>query len=554
MTTSIDPSTYKPRHAQSCPYQPGECHMSGVNSSTVADIIRRGCIPLIKFQDCVNGTLQPTLVESRSGLRYVALSHVWSGGLGNVNANSMFSCQLRQLRRLLQSIRENADDDLDRDRGSKKGAGMKRDLRAVFRLKPLPQQPVLLWIDTLCVPVGSENEQVRQMAIAQMAQIYVEAQCVLVVDPELQRMECKNLPDEELFASLLCSAWNSRSWTFQEACMARVFYVQFSDGYSVVDEKWHSFRNQLDKVTTSDATTSQAGAAVINMRQKLMSEVSQWFDTMPVMTKIRSHDTRTLMTNSEDWQNFVRVWNGLRTRSTTKSDDLYGIIAIMVDLTAYEILKLDPRERMKAILRSQSTLPLSFLYQDCARVHDADGRLTWAPSQIAGEPLDMNSGYMSLSGEGLSIEVHEQDATRYSWPQAYRFSSQQPLQASWSLHLAAEARRLSARLCLRSGDNVRSVTDSWLVLVNETMSNGQTTQQVRGALLSLIEADGSTSITTYICPLEITIEAPTDSGKEGEKFDGNDFSDHYLKAQSISLKRHVVKIETGTSAKQTMLH
>ncbi|KAL8809381.1 MAG: hypothetical protein Q9200_003469 [Gallowayella weberi] len=548
MTTSIDQSTYEPQHAGSCCTEASDCRMVGVCSSTVADIISRGRIPLVKFVERVDGTLQPEIIESGAGLRYVALSHVWSGGLGNVGANSMFSCQLRKLQRLLLKVRENGDDDLDRDRGSKKTAGLKRDFRATLRLKSLPQQPVLLWIDTLCVPVGSKNVQAQQMAIAQMAQIYVEAQCVLVVDPELQMMESKDLPDVELFASVLCSAWNSRSWTFQEACMARVFYVQFSDGYSVVDEKWHNFQENLDRETPSDLVTPYTGGAVANVRQQLMIDVSEWFATMPVMTKIRSYDARTLMTKSKDWENFIRVWNGLRTRSTTKSDDLYGIIAIMVDLTAYEILKLDPRERMKAILRSQSTLPLSLLYQDCTRFHDAEGRPLWAPFEIGTGRLHPSSGYMRLDDAGLHINVDEQSAARYSWPQVYCFSTQQPLQASSNIRLANDASRLCARLCLPSGAKVSSLTSSWLILVsNETTSHGLITKVVRGALLSLSGANESTLLTEYICPLEITIVASLRSTEEYEKFWQND-SHSFLRGQSIPFESNTIKIETGTLA------
>lgn len=56
----------------------------------------------------------------------------------------------------------------------------------------------------------------------------------------------------------------------------------------------------------------------------------------------------------------------------------------MVDLSAYEILRLNPKERMKAILRSQSTLPLPLLYQDCPKIGDFEGKPLWAPSEIEG--------------------------------------------------------------------------------------------------------------------------------------------------------------------------
>ncbi|KAI4108555.1 MAG: hypothetical protein L6R37_000991 [Teloschistes peruensis] len=378
--------------------------MVGVSSARVAECIKGGHIPLIKFQELSDGILQPEVVEFRSDLRYVALSHVWSGGLGNVEANSMFSCQLRKIHDLLQTIQDNGDDDLDRDKGPRKLQGSKRDVKELLGIH-IRRPPVLLWMDTLCVPVGQQHVAMRQKAIAQMAQIYVQAQCVLVLDPELPNIRFEGLPREQIFASVLCSAWNSRSWTLQEACMARVFYVQFADGYYILDREWHDFMKGLTAAVDFDSGESAFRGFRGEMRDNLMLEVSDWYRQMPVMTKIRSYDSRTLMTKSEDWQNFSRVWNALRTRSTTKMDDLYGIIAIMVDLSAYEILKLDPQERMKAILRSQSSLPLSLLYQQCTKLVDSKGIPSWAPSDLAGGHLEMNTGFMSLRDDGLLIDV-----------------------------------------------------------------------------------------------------------------------------------------------------
>ena len=542
MTTSIDPATYEHRHAESCSIESNPCQMVGVQSSTVAECINGGHIPLIKLEESVDGILRPSIVESHNDLRYVALSHVWSGGLGNVKANSMFSCQLRQLHGLLQTIRENGDDDLDRDRGSRKTRGMKRDLRASLRMKPLPEQPVLLWIDTLCVPVGIEHTQAYKRALAQMAQIYVQAQCVLVVDPELQKMKYKELPDEELFATVQCSSWNSRSWTFQEAAMARVFYIQFLDGYSIIDKKWHDF---MEKENEKNATATLVSMDIIDTHKTLMIDVSNWFATMPVMTKIRTHDARTLMTHSEDWQNFVRVWNGLRTRSTTKSDDLYGIIAIMVDLTAYEILQLEPQLRMKAILRSQSTLPISLLYQDCPRILDSEGQPMWAPSQIAGGHLDMSSGYMSLHDAGLFIASERKGVARYSWPQIFGFSFEQPLPASFNVRLANESHILSIRLCSKGNIKTTDRPGSWLILSNKTSSAQEVSQALRGALLRRTGNKGSMITASYICPIEITVQDETNPVEEGQPSGRSNSTFALCTAKSISLDICVIRIETG---------
>ena len=540
-TTSIDPSTYKPQHAESCSAYDRLCRMVGVRSSDVAECIKRGRIPLISFEESVDGNLRPKIVESRSGLRYVALSHVWSGGLGNVNMNSMFCCQIRKLYNLLLKLRDEGDDDYDRGLGTRKFPDAFRELRKNFGV-PLPEPPVLLWIDTLCVPVGQEHVGTRQSAIAQMAQIYVEAQCVLVVDPELQKVHHKGLPDEQIFASVLCSSWNSRSWTFQEACMARVFYVQFLDGHCVIDEKWHKFMKRIDESTHSGPKSG----IPFEVHDVLMVEVSDWLRTMPVMTKPRGYDTRTLMSRSEDWQNFVRVWNGLRRRSTTKTDDLYGIIAIMVDLSAYEILKLDPRERMKAILRSQTTLPLALLYQNCAKLCDLKGKPLWAPSEIAGDPLKMESEYMSVRDDGLVIDLRNRDRIRPSWPGAYRFSTKGLLPALFTIHVAGLDSTVTVKLNQTTPVDIDETLSSWVLLCEDELALAPTVQDVPGVLMSLRALDGSTLETDYICTLSLSTGSTEAKHTE---FDGlmenTKPSPQTLDVETVSLKECSIKILTG---------
>ena len=60
---------------------------------------------------------------------------------------------------------------------------------------------------------------------------------------------------------------------------------------------------------------------------------------------------------------FSDVWNGLITRSTTKTADVEGIFATMLILSPNEIMKYPEDERMKSIIRSQSEIPLALLYQ-----------------------------------------------------------------------------------------------------------------------------------------------------------------------------------------------
>ncbi|KAL8665191.1 MAG: hypothetical protein Q9202_002413 [Teloschistes flavicans] len=521
--------------------------MFGVQSSKVADCIKRGHIPLIKFSEFVDGTPQLEIVESRSNLRYVAFSHVWSGGLGNVKANSMLRCQLQTIRKLLHGLRESADDDLDRNLGTRKFQDFGQILKETFGIQ-VPEQPLLFWMDTLCVPVGAENSEMRQAAIASMAQIYVEAQCVLVIDPELQKIEHKGLSDEQIFANVLVSAWNTRCWTLQEACMARVFYVQFADGHCVIDKRWHDFMKRREKTSAADTVSSDGDQQNLQLQDSLFIEVSNWFREMPVMTKIRGYDSRTLMTKSEDWQNFVRVWNCLRTRSSTKTDDLYGIVAIMVDLSAHEILQLNPRERMKAILRSQSTLPISLLYQDCARISDFDGDLLWAPSQIAGGQLQMNGGYMSVLDDGLLLTPHQPSpsgAVQHAWPAAFMFSIPGPLPPSFILNLTQTGLTFSVKLCFRTRSMDTGLNSSWLILCPDLPDHDQVAQTMPGALLSVRNLQGSTALTQYCCPLIISLNSSKDDNSIDTQLDEEESKPAPVEVQATSRTDILIKIQTG---------
>ncbi|KAL8654999.1 MAG: hypothetical protein Q9210_001161 [Variospora velana] len=393
-SATIDPITYEPRHWKTCSSAVANsktCSMVGVDTACVASMILEDSFPLIEIQTHTDGGIELKVHKYKMGLRYVAVSHVWSGGLGNAKANSMRSCQLGYLRKLLHDLRGSGDDDLDRRHGSRKLDDSIDDLRVRFGFSR-KEMPLLIWIDTLCIPVGPQHSIAYTKTLQRMAQIYVTAQCTVVLDPELQEMNHRPLQVEQTYAHILCSSWQSRSWTFQEACMARIWFVQFADGYFAVDQHYQQAFKKHNGVLEVSGSDTQLPA------------LARWFCEMPVLAKIRYEDPRELMSKLEDWQNFALAWNGLRDRSTTKPEDLYGIIAVVVDLSAGDILKLPREERLKAIFRSQTTLPLPLLYQNSPKILDNKGRSTWAPSGIGGDRLNLHSGYVTVGTEGLSIE------------------------------------------------------------------------------------------------------------------------------------------------------
>jgi hypothetical protein len=138
----------------------------------------------------------PTCGESNPGTKYVAISHVWTNGLGNPLANSLYSCQARRIARYVKSISENGD------------------------------QNVPFWLDTLSCPVSPE--EALDLAISMMRETYTNAEKVLVVNSHLVDREQPGL-GMEILCLILSSSWSRKLWTLQEGVLAKEILFQFKD-------------------------------------------------------------------------------------------------------------------------------------------------------------------------------------------------------------------------------------------------------------------------------------------------------------------------------------
>lgn len=96
----------------------------------------------------------------------VAVSHVWSDGLGNAERNALPECQVGRLQVL------------------------------VNRLFPPEYWPVPFWVDTHCIP--ATDEQARRMAIGNMEHVYKTATKILVLDASLYDISTEGMSDEEV--------------------------------------------------------------------------------------------------------------------------------------------------------------------------------------------------------------------------------------------------------------------------------------------------------------------------------------------------------------------
>ncbi|MCJ1263437.1 hypothetical protein MMC22_003307 [Lobaria immixta] len=70
-----------------------------------------------------------------------------------------------------------------------------------------------------------------------------------------------------------------------------------------------------------------------------------------------------LETDGDGVSELTKIWNQLNERSTTRREDRLIILAVLLDLNAGEIMSLEVREQMRALFRTQSALPLSFVFE-----------------------------------------------------------------------------------------------------------------------------------------------------------------------------------------------
>ena len=93
---NIDEQHYTTKHVKDdCP-----CEMASPDIiGKVTSIIEDDGVPLMRLKEMPSGDLGLDVVRATYGTHYTAISHVWSGGLGNSVSNSLPRCQLKFIRR-----------------------------------------------------------------------------------------------------------------------------------------------------------------------------------------------------------------------------------------------------------------------------------------------------------------------------------------------------------------------------------------------------------------------------------------------------------------------
>ncbi|KAL8794202.1 MAG: hypothetical protein Q9195_003270 [Heterodermia aff. obscurata] len=335
----------------------------------VVGIIQRGGITLLTLpkelwshtpaeaQFAHGGELKT--IEYQPDMQYVAISHVWKDGLGNPVQNSLPSCQIRRLRKIVREMYADKS-----ERGKRHDAVMikfqdaKNPNENVHYLDELPP----IWMDTLCVPVQRELKRVRAQAIGSLADVYRQSHKVLVLDEELQQISLdklswkKPLTDRvEAMFRFAMSSWNSRLWTLQEGLLGNDIYLLLNDG--VLRTKDLFFRMSI--VAHSEA--------LHNINDEGLS----------LLTSICFHGREP---ESSKELALGRMILSLRNRQTSRNSDETICLSSTIGGNPSELANTTPKYRMQKYLQSLEGIPPATLFMGEPRLCEPGFR--WAPTSF----------------------------------------------------------------------------------------------------------------------------------------------------------------------------
>jgi hypothetical protein len=197
----LDQDSYQTKHTTECL---GCDEMRVLNDELLA-ILGRHQIPIVT---AIGDTERQTTIKLQhyvEGKPYVAISHVWADGLGNLDRNGIPRCQMLRL--------------------------------SAYARELLPSEgDFYFWLDTLCCPPDSMNRPVEQnIALDLMRDTYSKSHITIVLDKWLQTHHLCTDPIIDSLFKVICSPWTRRLWTLQEGALAQRILVKGLDGFFDVD-------------------------------------------------------------------------------------------------------------------------------------------------------------------------------------------------------------------------------------------------------------------------------------------------------------------------------
>lgn len=334
-----------------------QCPHLGPNRELIEASIKNNNIPIIALvlqeddPDDVGFMMwEEELDEDRPDMgRYFALSHVWKQGLGNPSTNLLPRCQLKRLARLLMNIRN------DTDQG-----------QTIEFSDPQHQEgqvTIPFWMDTFCIPVEPQLQELRNRCIARMRKIYECASGVIALDYDLQGMP-KDANHAVCIGHLLSCSWRSRIWTYQEGNICCFLLIptqtQVFDVSKIIDQ----YPELEPSYDPSDGTASGYIQTSIT---RTMVDVSRATVRTTVPPQFSSNPDEVL----------GAMLRAIAHRTTSRNGDEAICIATYMNIDPTPLLAKPAEERLPHLLRSLPVLSKAMLFAHGPRCHEKG--LRWAP-------------------------------------------------------------------------------------------------------------------------------------------------------------------------------
>ncbi|KAF7377630.1 Sugar transporter stl1 [Mycena sanguinolenta] len=392
----LDESRYQTAHATigcTC------AHYGQQIAGDIQAVVAGGGIPVLSVDDSEDGiSVKVVDVNGHSGSEraaYVAISHVWSDGMGNVQQNTLPKCLLMGLQSKIDQMGD---------------ASVKH-----------------FWIDTLCVPL---DRGLRTKAIRSMARVYSQAQHVLVIDKSIQWMTLSNSSKRERLIYLSLCPWTRRLWTLQEAWLPGLLrlWCDFDDRpmrwADIVSWDLQTNPTSVTAVNLDLEESNQDHAKLIQHIRDVLHRgsrefengtaqeasspgdgdvlLAEWIKVPDALDRVFMHALaftqsllpfRTATVAEPSAKRMKEVVGRLQGRMTSRVEDEPVCIASLLGIDPLTILQAHGPERMKELLRGLNEIPVTFLFGDEPRL--AVEGFRWAPQS-----------YLAL---GLSHTNHEDE-------------------------------------------------------------------------------------------------------------------------------------------------
>jgi hypothetical protein len=516
---NIDDSSFQSKHLRdSCP-----CEHIEASAEELYKILNDGGIPVLSCQRRPDDKVALRYIRASPALQYTAVSHLWADGLGNPRSNSLPGCQLKRIVDMVESGTPTVS------RYGYVGDGafgvspsmistVKTTLNRLSRMsRPWKRTGVVnIWLDVYCIPVlplatdrgatssvddysrlsrgeeYNEASRLKKLAISRMDATYAWAKSVLVLDHELLQVS-SNCNETELLARIATSAWNTRCWTYQEHILARiaVYQCEFGPSFRHVPQGREIEHIKFWALTQKPQDPTQ-----------LDFGIHRNLEVLALPAHINTGGTVRNPGVVEPWrrgapdaQKFTNAWNAFFGRNTTKPEDLIGIFANILDLSASEVLELNQDVRMKAIIRAQPSLPLSLLFIDVERQSQTK-KSTHTKIDLSERWLPVSPQCTTPLWDCVPIEIEEKSGLllQASLQHVQLIQSSVGLGSEWLVHAGAHQYRIS----LDRGELDLCLSDD----SSEVLFALDRCKYSRGACLLLQDSDHlSRATAVYVCPI-----------------------------------------------------